>query len=184
MRAPSLTAWLGLGVAVALGGCSHDSEPESSVAKPSYQPLVSLTDWSSVSRDADPFVTGAATAPPCVGSGFVVETDYDWLEIDTGLCNWVTLAASAHDAVANGQQLELSISHYDLNAAAPAEAELQLRFEDCDAWSKTIPIPSAAQVEREQFASPCALNQGGTVLFHLHNHGQNTYQLQALSSLR
>ena len=86
--------------------------------------------------------------------------------------------------MAVGQSLELTVSHYDLNAPAPATAELRLRFEACDAWSATIPIPSAANVDKEQFASPCALPDGGAVLFHLHNHGQNTYQLQDLSSLR
>ena len=59
-----------------------------------------------------------------------------------------------------------------------------LRLDDCDAWSKTIPIPSAANVYKEQFASPCALAENGRVLFHLNNHGQNTYQRQDLSSLR
>jgi hypothetical protein len=55
---------------------------------------------------------------------------------------------------------------------------------ECEAWSKLIPIPSPAAVYEEQFASPCALAANGRVLFHLDNHGQNTYQLQELSSLR
>jgi hypothetical protein len=181
MRAPSLAAWIGLGVASALGGCSNHADPAPTT---SYQPLVLLSDWSSVSRDEDPFVTDAAAAPACVGPGFIIENDYHWLEVDTGLCNWVTLKASAESAVTEGQQLQLIVSHYDLNAAAPAEAELRLSFEDCDAWSQAIPIPSAANVDKEQFASPCVLKAGGSVLFHLHNHGQNTYQLQDLSSLR
>src|SRR4051812_6448624 len=144
MRAQALAAWIGLGAVAALG-CSSHADPTSSPApSASFQPLVLLTDWSSVSRDEDPFVTDAAAAPACVGPGFVLETDYAWLEIDTGVCNWVTLKASARDAVSEGQQLQLVVSHYDLNAAAPAEALLQLRFEDCDAWSTTIPIPSAA----------------------------------------
>jgi hypothetical protein len=186
MRALSLVAWLGLGVTSALVGCSNHSDPAPTTTPPataSYQPLVSLNDWSSVSRDDDPFVTDAAP-PPCVGPGFVVERDSSWLEVDTGLCSWVTLRASAQSGVTSGQPLQLTVSHYDLNAGAPAEADLALRFEDCDVWSTTIPIPSAANVDKEQFASPCALNEGGTVLFHLNNHGQNTYQLQDLSSLR
>jgi len=185
MRASSLAVWLGVGFAGALGGCASKSQSEPAPsAGASYRPLVLLTDWSQVSRDQDPFVTDAGAAPACVGPGFVVEPDSNWLEIDTGLCNWVTLTATTRAAVAVGQSLELTVSHYDLNAPAPATAELRLRFETCDAWSTTIPIPSAANVDKEQFASPCALPDGGAVLFHLHNHGQNTYQLQDLSSLR
>jgi hypothetical protein len=187
MPAHSLAAWVGLAFAGVLGGCSSHSDPAPATTptpSESYQPLVLLSDWSSVSRDDDPFVTDAGAPPPCVGPGFVVERDTNWLEVDTGLCSWVTLKASAHSGVSQGQQLRLTVSHYDLNAGAPAEADLALRFEDCDAWSTTIPIPSAANVDRQQFASPCALNEGAAVLFHLNNHGQNTYQLQDLSSLR
>jgi hypothetical protein len=174
-----------LGVAASLGACSNAADPASTdTRQQSYQPLVLLGDWSSLSREQDPFVEDPAAAPVCTGPGFRIEADYNWLEIDTGLCNWVTLSAVARYAVAEGEMLELTVSHYDLGAAAPASAELRLRFGDCDAWMKTIPIPSAAAVYSERFASSCALPESGNVLFHLNNHGQNTYQLQGLSILR
>lgn len=166
-----------------LGGCSSSSGPVSAAPEPTYQTLVALDEWSPVSRDEDPFVVDASIAPACVGPGFYLEDQYHWVEIDTGVCNWVTLSGNARAAVVEGQMLELSVSHYDLEAAAPTEANLQLRLDGCDAWSKTIPIPSKAAVYKEQFASPCALPEHGRVLFHLNNHGQNTYQLQDLSSL-
>ncbi len=178
----TLLASLGLGL---LGGCSSGSGPATTSApEPTYQTLVALDGWSSVSRSDDPFVEDVAAAPACVGPGFYLEQQYHWLEIDTGLCNWVTLSGGADSAVAKGQMLQLTVSHYDLTAAAPAEAELGLTLDDCEAWSKTIPIPSEAAVYKEQFASPCGLPERGSVLFHLNNHGQNTYQLQDLSSLR
>ena len=165
-----------------LGGCSsHTSEPG---AAQSYQPLVTLDGWSSVSRLDDPFVSDGEVPADCVGPGFRLEQDSGWLEIDTGLCNWVTLSGMALHPVEVGQMLELDVSHYDLNAAEPSAAELRLTFESCAAWSKTIPIPSAAAVYSERFPSPCAPGDQGNVLFHLHNHGQNTYQLRSLSVLR
>ncbi len=167
-----------------LGGCSSGAGPATTAPEPTYQTLVTLDAWSSVSRVDDPFIQDVDAAPACVGPGFYLERQSDWLEIDTGLCNWVTLSGSASAAVAEGQMLQLTVSHYDLEAAAPAEANLLLVLDDCDAWSKTIPIPSAAAVYKEEFASPCALPERGNVLFHLNNHGQNTYQLQDLSSLR
>jgi hypothetical protein len=132
----------------------------------------------------DPFVTDPEAAPACLGPGFRLETDLQQLELDTGLCNWVTLSGSALFDVSGGQQLELEFSHYNLEAAAPATAELKLAFPDCEVWKKQLAIPGAAEVYREQFASPCALKAGQSVLFHLHNHGQNTYQVQDLAVLR
>ena len=165
-----------------LFGCTNDSEPSSETEK-SYQPLVELDGWSGVARDEDPFVVDA-NAPDCVGDGVRVEDEQGWLEIDTTQCSWVTIEGKALHAVEIGQQLRLDVSHYDLDAASPASAELRLTLEGCGAWSKTIPIPSEANVYEEHFSSPCALMQNGKVLFHLHNHGQNTYQLRSLLVLR
>jgi hypothetical protein len=94
------------------------------------------------------------------------------------------LAGNAAAAVRVGQPLKLTVSHYNLEAGAPAEAHLSLMLGECLAWSKVIPIPGAAAVYEEQLNSPCVLATDARVLFHLDNHGQNTYQLQDLSSLR
>lgn len=175
-------AWLAW--TTALSGCSHDAEPAPEPPNATFQTLVPLEGWTSVARADDPFVTDPEAAPACVGPGFRLETDFQQLEFDTGLCNWTTLTGSALFNVREGQELQLEFSHYNLDAAAPATAELQLRFLDCDVWAKQIAIPGAADVYKEQFASPCALKAGESVLFHLHNHGQNTYQVQDLAVLR
>lgn len=171
-----------VGLALA-SGCST-KEPAPSSTTPTFQTLVPLEGWSTVARDADPFVEDPSTVPACVGPGFRLEPIDDWLEIDTGLCNWVTLVGSAQAAVDEGQLLKVTVSHFNLEAGAPAEAHLRLRLGECEAWSKLIPIPGAAAVYEEQVASPCALAANGSVLFHVDNHGQNTYQLQDVSSMR
>jgi hypothetical protein len=176
------SAWLA-GVA-ALGGCANEPAPAPDETDETFQTLVPLEAWSSVARADDPFVTEPEAAPACVGPGFRLETDLQQLELDTGLCNWVTLSGSALFDVSAGQELQLEFSHYNLEAAAPATAELKLAFPDCDVWTKALAIPGAAEVYKEQFASPCALKTGQSVLFHLHNHGQNTYQVQDLAALR
>jgi len=164
-------------------GCS-EAPAASRGAPPRYEALVELDAWSDVTRKDDPFVTARDAADDCVLSGFRFEPDQRWLEVDTGACNWVTLSAPARYAVDVGQLVRLRVSHYDLDAAAPTTAELRVRFGDCDAWSKSIEIPSPASVDEEELASPCALAEGAAAFFHVHNHGQNTYQLQALEVLR
>ena len=166
----------------ALHGCSSGSP--GSESPPVRRPLVRLEGWTAVPRAQDPFITDTKAVPSCTDPTFRVESDQAWVEIDTTLCNWVTLEQPALASVAVGDLLEVDFSHYDLDAAAPASAELALRFEDCEAWSKSIEIPSAAKVYTEQFRSPCRLASAGPVRFHLHNHGQNTYQLKSLFSLK
>jgi hypothetical protein len=173
--------WRAMPLTLALGGCAGD--PVTQETPPaSYQLLTSATEWTEVAREADPFVSDPTQAPACVGSGFFVEDD--WVEIDTGLCNWVTLEAGGRFQVARQQQLRLVVSHYDLSASEPGEASLRVQFGACEVWQKFVAIPSPAAVYSEELASPCGLEQGGTLLFHLHNHGQNNWQLQELSVLR
>ena len=175
-------AWLAW--TTALSGCSHEAEPAPKEPNATFQTLVPLEGWTSLARTADPFVTDPDQAPACVGPGFRLETDFDQLELDTGSCNWVTLSGSALFDLSADQPLQLEFSHYNLDAAAPATAELKLAFPDCDVWAMQLAIPGEAAVYKEQFASPCALQAGQSVLFHLHNHGQNTYQVQDLAVLR
>jgi hypothetical protein len=182
MRTLRSPVWKLLCAAAWLVSCAA-SKPLSESTQ-SYQPLVAFDAWTEVSRDEDPFITDVAAAPACASPGFHAEADQAWLELDTGLCNWMTVTANARAAVAEGEMLQVKLSHFDLNAPEPTEAQATLTFGVCDAWSKTIVIPSPAAVYADEVASPCPLRAGNPVLFHLHNHGQNTYQLQAVSSLR
>lgn len=165
-------------------GCADHDQPLVREPEETFQPLVELEDWTAVERDDDPFVDDDAPPEDCVSPGVRVEDDQSWLELDTTQCGFITVAADARFDVAEGQKLKLDVSHFDLNAAEPATAELRLRFDDCEAWENSIAIPSPANVYELEFDSPCQVAQGGQVLFHLHNHGQNTYQLRSISVLR
>jgi hypothetical protein len=170
-------------LALLLGsGCSSGAETKTGSPTDSRESLVLLEGWAPVERAEDPFVSVADPPPECEPS-FHLEDAQNWLEVDTTACNWVTLRQAARAQVAAGDRLEFDFSHFDLDADAPSTAELRLRFDDCDVWSKSIPIPGAADVYAEQFRSPCRLTRDSQVLFHLHNHGQNTYQLKDLSRL-
>ncbi|MDF3067141.1 MAG: hypothetical protein K0R38_2742 [Polyangiaceae bacterium] len=165
-----------------LFGCGDHDHPITD-EETTFQSLVGVEDWGTIAREVDPFVD-EESPPECEAPGVVVEEEQSWLELDTTECGFITVAAGAGSDVEEGQELSVNVSHFDLDAAEPASAELRLRFEACDAWEKTIPIPSKANVYSERFPSPCAIAQGGQVFFHLHNHGQNTYQLRDISVLR
>ncbi|RYZ06885.1 MAG: hypothetical protein EOO73_13920 [Myxococcales bacterium] len=182
MRISSLCA------AALLFGCGDHDHPPTPAEETTFQPLIEVEDLAPIGREVDPFVSEQPPLeePPleCETSGVLLEEEQHWLELDTAECDFITVAAGARFAVEEGQELSLSVSHFDLKAAEPATAELRLRFEECDVWQKSIAIPSAANVLTERFAAPCGIAQGGQVFFHLHNHGQNTYQLRSLEVLR
>jgi hypothetical protein len=173
--------WLVLVAVFALGCGSSSAAPDPA---PQYSPLVALDAWQAVAPDEDPFVVDRDVVPDCGAPGFRLEPDQAWLEIDTTVCSWVTVTSRARFDVESGQGLRIDVSHFDLDAAAPAQARLQLRLGDCEAWSKTIPIPSEANVMRDELVSRCALRENDPIWFHLQNHGQNTYQLQGVAVLR
>jgi hypothetical protein len=172
--------WQFLGLALISGACSEPATP--SEPQPSHQLLVTIDEWSGVAREQDEFITDPDIVPSCLGAGFFVEDS--WLEIDTTVCSWVTIEGAARFAVEEGQELRLVVSHFDLVALEPSQGELRLRLGGCDAWQKSVGIPQPAAVYTEPFASPCSLEAGGAVRFHLHNHGQNNWQLQELTVLR
>jgi hypothetical protein len=163
--------------------CGDHDHPRTLEADKSVRSLVGLEDWSPNAREQDPFVT-EDSPPACEQVGVRVEEEQGWLELDTNECSFITVIAGARYAVEEGDELTLDVSHFDLDAAEPATAELRLRFGSCEVWEKSIPIPSAANVYSERFASPCSIAPGGQLLFHVENHGQNTYQLRSLTVLR
>jgi hypothetical protein len=177
-----MRAYLVLGSLLFLGCGDHDHPPTAEVDK-SPQPLVALEDWVTAAREQDPFVT-PDSPPECEQSGVRAEEAQRWLELDTNECDFITVIAGARYDVAEGDELQLDVSHFDLDAAAPSKAEVRLWFAECPVWEKSIAIPSAAQVYSERFASPCPIAQGGQVLLHVSNHGQNTYQFRSLTVLR
>jgi hypothetical protein len=181
VQASRLQPRLLLSVAALLGSACSDATVVTA-PEPAYQALVTSRDWSRVARADDVFITDPDAVPTCVGDGFFIENS--WVELDTSLCSWVTLQASARFVVEDEQSLRLVVSHFDLVALEPAQAELRLRLGDCEVWSRRVDIPQPAALYSEPLLSPCRLDAGGIIQFHLHNHGQNSWQLRELAILR
>ncbi|MEZ4470102.1 MAG: hypothetical protein R3F60_04695 [bacterium] len=57
----------------------------------------------------------------------------------------------------------------------PAEAHVALGLGDDTLWQATVPIPSAARVEAVEVALPASHPAGAPVVFHVHNHGANSW---------
>jgi hypothetical protein len=141
-------------------------------------PIIDHALWEMLDAVADPL---ADHRPPTVGcgpAGWYLEDDK--LEIDTNNCNYLALRQPSLVAIEVGQPLGLGFYHFDLVAPALASAHLAILVEGQLLWETTVAIPGDAHVYTEMFESPLSAPAGSEVVFHLHNHGQNTWALQAL----
>ena len=168
---------------VLLSACGSDSNSAAqSSSEASFVPLVDADTWSEVSRASDPFITSSDAPAACSSSAH--RSEALGLELDTTECNWITLRAPVRFAVRERQRLHVVASHFDLSAETPTRARFELRLLNCTVWSRTIDVPGEARVYDDELDAPCSASDGDAMWLHVDNHGQNTYQLQAIEVLR
>lgn len=153
--------------------------------------LVEADLWVAVPLDVDPFASWTDEPVSCSPiAGYYPELDS--LEVDTTRCNFVTLAQPLRVALPPGAELEVEVIHFDLAAAEPSEARLALSIAsqgiasqpDAGAadsvdpvWERTVAIPGPANRIVDRFTLERGASPGDRILFHLQNHGQNTWRL-------
>jgi hypothetical protein len=104
------------------------------------------------------------------------------LEIDTAFCNYLAIEQPSLLDVKAGDELVLEVLHYDLIAPEPAQAHIALSFDGELQWQTEVAIPQRAGVLSVTTPATRALAVGDSVQLHLHNHGQNTWQLTKLAA--
>ena len=169
-----------LALIVSVMGCAEQVAPEvprasDNIADACALPLIDHSEWSAYRAADDPLRAHQPDLIRCGPGGYFVE--FDRLEVDSQLCNYVLLLHPAQQDVAAGEEVTLELSHFDLTASEPAQAHVALLFDGTLAWETWLDIPGPANVVQAVFRAPRALARGEPLRFHLHNHGQNTYAL-------
>ncbi len=131
--------------------------------------------WQPTQDERDPLASHRPAELVCGLAGYYVERNA--LEIDTSACNYVSLEQPLLHDVPAAATLELAFLHFDLVAESPAQAHVALFVGEDALWETLIDIPGRAAVRTARVEAPRALHKGERVLFHLHNHGQNTWLL-------
>lgn len=162
---------LGLGVL----GCGDQSEDGSTLSPP--RELVLHDRWESVAPDSDPYPRSADE--PCLVPGHHIEDGA--LEVDTDVCGHVTLRQESQSEVRAGDTLTVSLYHANLWHEEPAEALLAIRLGGEEVWSLTVAIPQSAAPITESWTALTDVAAGSEVLFHLSNHGSNSWFFYALT---
>jgi len=144
-------------------------------------PLIDNALWQESSLEDDPLTEHQPEVVSCSSSAWGLEDGA--LEVDTGLCNYLTLNQPSLAAVDTGDSISLVAWHAQLWDAEAAEAHMAVLFGDTIAWEATLPIPADPGVFDLEFEAPTDLAIGSSIHLHLHNHGSNTWNFLELKQL-
>lgn len=168
-----------LGCAAACDGSSPPETPDS--GRPPQ--LVTLVDhylWAETATAADPLASHRPHPVSCRPGGWGVEGAI--LEADTGRCNYLSVAQPALHAIEEGKPLKITLWHLVLTSSVPAQAHVAVLADGRPLWEMTIPVPSKEEIYEPMIAAPFGAPAGAPLVFHLHNHGANSWRLLDVQS--
>ncbi len=142
--------------------------------------LIDNTQWTLTSFTADdPFTEMQPTAFECEPGNYGTEFYGDdvWFSIQTDKCNYITISQPLLKDVRQGDYITINIFHFSLTAPANSQANLALAVGNEVVWQTAIPIPSNSGAVLEAFQATSDYAAGTPVIFHIDNHGQNSYHL-------
>ena len=109
-----------------------------------------------------------------------LDTDIS-LTVDTNVCGWATVHEKLASPVKEGDAIFARIFYFQQIAPGVSDAHLVATIGGKDFFKKTIPLPTPSDLIHDTFTSPLTAAPGADVLWHLDNHGINTWNLLELS---
>ena len=144
--------------------------------------LVNGENWSFVSDENDPYSIANTNAPPCTRIAF--RPEYGGVELDTGICNHITLSQPAGVAVAQGTPVYITGWHSTLVSEEMGMGQMRVMLGDQEVWSIESPIPGPAQSFDVEIVNPVELTPSDRVYVHVSNHGANTWNILRIETER
>ena len=138
------------------------------------RPLIDHEAWQTAR--SDPLPDHRPTSADCPDGTWFLEDGT--LEVETGYCSYLSLEQPLLSDVAAGELIDVVVWHGELDAAEPAEGHAALLVDGQLIWETWASIPGGAVVYDDQVEAPHDLPAGSTAVFHLHNHGYNSWTLQ------
>jgi hypothetical protein len=164
---------LGVLIGLMLAGCAGET------AQPGEPlPLAVHEAWTIMPRASDPFAGEEWDGPVCPEGGTTLEGGRTaWvLEIDTLVCNHVTLEQEAMVDIRRGDELYLLWWHLALTAPGVAEGHVALVVDGEIVYEQWIPIPAVEAAYEIRWRADRRVRAGAPIQLHVHNHGTNTWQ--------
>jgi hypothetical protein len=170
-------------------GFDHAPDPDAGpavqdgAAQTGREAVLLPDDWIPVSAAADTFADRPALVT-CSAGAVVAEllSAERVLGIDTGDCDYVTAAQPTKRAIAIGETIKVRLWHFELSAPEPAEAHAALAIDDLEVLNERVAIPRPGGLIVKQVRVDRPVPIGSQALFHLHNHGANSWALVEVSA--
>lgn len=160
-------------MALGSSGCPDDPPEDPVPVK-----LATAEGWVRVTEPAmDVF---AAERPPdaiCDETGYLVDPVVQSFEVQTGLCDYLTVRQSTLEPLAPGDVVSIRAFHYELQAPSPGAGYLGFALDGRVEWEVHVPIPGEAGALDGEVVIDRALPAGTEMQLHVHNHGANTWEL-------
>lgn len=183
MRCPehgalTLARLLPVAALLVLPACPSEPDPD----PPEPVPLLRAEDWTRVSDPgADRFADMRPADAVCDDAGWYVDPFRQSLEVETEVCDYLTLRQDTLEALAPGDVVTVRGFHDQLTSADPAQGYLGLAIDGELVWELSVDIPGDAAEIDESFTIEGEFGAGSEVQFHVHNHGPNTWELVAVT---
>jgi Copper type II ascorbate-dependent monooxygenase, C-terminal domain len=144
--------------------------------------LASVDDWRIQDVDADALAEHRPETVDCQPNSWYEEDGA--LEVETGYCNYLSLSQASKAEIVAGDQLHLVLWHGDLAFEEPAVAHVAVSIAGKLVWEQEVEIPSEAEIFDLKIPLPFDAQAGSELVYHLHNHGYNTWTLLKLEVVR
>lgn len=141
-----------------------------------FGPIVSAEAWRPWEGD-DPF--GEQGDRPCDPLGYGLEDlgGKPAFQVKTGVCDWATLYQPTEVEVKRRDRFEIRVFHEMLIGPADSFATVGVSIEDEIVWQEQVAIPADSGFLLPQLELNRELPAGTVLLFHVDNHGANSYHL-------
>lgn len=140
--------------------------------------LIEVDDWAVQSAAADSHAEHRPTSVECPDNSWYNEDGA--LEVETGFCNYLSVAQGSKVALAKGDDLHLVLWHGNLAFDRPARAHVAITIAGTTVWEEEVDIPTDANIYDLRIPVDFDAPADSKVEFHLHNHGYNTWTLLQL----
>ncbi len=144
--------------------------------------LVDPNAWTLVAPTDDPFEPPAevtcdedAWGPDDFGG----ELAFD---VDTWSCDWLTVEQPLLAPIAARDALTVRLWHFELVYTDSAFANLALEVDGELVWQRAEPIPKDSELLWDVWEAQRPAPAGSQVVFHVDNHGANSYHLLEFSA--
>lgn len=169
---------------LAVGGAGCDDGAASSEGGSTWsgeQRLAGIEDWVRLDADADPFDDMDDDAT-CAEHGYGAEDGV--FEVETDICQYGSFAVMLPVELLPGDRITTTLWHLALWAPMRAEGHVALMAGSTMLWERHFAIPAEEAVHPIDVEVTEPVPVGSPLIFHLHNHGANSWRLLEVDAHR